>query len=71
MYKPLSLKTLFQIQKVLAKNNFVDFSAEGQHPYKRFVHQNFIHASVNAVNYFWPLILCSRDVAFFQWPLQY
>ena len=48
MYKPLSLKTLFQIQKVLAKNNFVDFSAEGQHPYKRFVHQNFIHASVNA-----------------------
>ena len=50
MYKPLSLKTLFQIQKVLAKNNFVDFSAEGQHPYKRFVHQNFTHASVNEVD---------------------
>ena len=48
MYKPLSLKTLFQIEKVLAKDNFVDFSAEGQHPYNRFVHPNFIHASVNA-----------------------
>ena len=47
MYKPLSLKTLFQIEKVLAKDNFVDFSAEGQHPFKRFVHPNFIHASIN------------------------
>ena len=31
----------------MAKNNFVDFSAEGQHPYNRFVHPNFIHASIN------------------------
>ena len=45
MYKPLSLKRLFKIEKVLAKNNFVDFSAKGQHPDKRFVHPNFIHAS--------------------------
>ena len=46
MYKPLSLKRLFKIEKV-AKNNFVDFSAKGQHPDKRFVHPNFIHASIN------------------------
>ena len=44
MYKPLSLKRLFKIEKV-AKNNFVDFSAKGQHPDKRFVHPNFNHAS--------------------------
>ena len=30
MYKPLSLKRLFKIEKVLAKNNCVDFSAEDQ-----------------------------------------
>ena len=50
MYKPLSLKRLFKIEKDLAKNNFVDFSAEGQHPNKKFVHQNFIHASINEGN---------------------
>ena len=50
MYKLLSLKRLFKIEKVLANNNFVDFSAEGQHPYKRFVHQNITHASVNEVD---------------------
>ena len=84
MYKPLSLKRLFKIEKDLAKSNFVDFSAEGQHPDKRFVHPNFIHASINEgdrkdkqgdkktkvklVSYFWPLILCSRDLTFFKCP---
>ena len=50
MYKPLSLKRLLKIEEDLAKNNFVDFSAEGQHPDKRFVHPNFIHASINEGN---------------------
>ena len=84
MYKPLSLKRLFKIEKDLAKSNFVDFSAEGQHPNKKFVHQNFIHASINEgdrkdkqgdkktkvklVSFFWPLILCSRDLTFFKCP---
>ena len=35
------------MKKGLAKNNLVDFSAEDQHPDKRFVHLNFIHASIN------------------------
>ena len=52
---------------------------------KRFVYPNFIHATitegnredkqgdkktkVKLVSYFWPLILCSRDLTFFQFPL--
>ena len=40
------LKDYSRLKKV-AKNNFVDFSAKGQHHDKRFVHPNFIHASIN------------------------